>query len=480
MKRIGKGRGLRAGAIALGLLWQIQTLALAAAGAVDTTALISGAKADLEQALQELARTREQIESERTALVRQVREWEERVLTRRSELDRARRAADNELVELNVGRAELRTRSNELAAIEGLLHHYHEALAGRLQAAEMDRYEPALRAFQAARSSDAAPPAERLGQQLALLETGLQRLEQRIGGERFQGRALNSQGQLVEGQFLLLGPLAWFSTEGPAPVAGVVQMRLNSPAPEVALPPDTAAQAISEVIRTARGNLPVDPTLGNAWKLQATRDSLWTHIQKGGPVMVPILLLGGLALGIFAWKWIQLHRLPELTPADVAPVLAALERGNPEQAVNLARQLPGPAGRMLAEAVEHWREPKEFIEEILYEKMLALRPALERGIPFLALTAAAAPLLGLLGTVTGMINTFNVITVFGTGDPKTLAGGISEALITTEFGLIVAIPALLLHAVLSRKVKRWLGQLEQVGVGFLNALPEGEPAGIRR
>jgi|YNPMSStandDraft_1061717.scaffolds.fasta_scaffold07636_2 biopolymer transport protein ExbB len=480
MKSVGERGSPGTVGIALGFLWLVYTVALTGAGAVDTTALMSGAKADLEQALRELAQTREQIESERTALVRQVREWEERVLTRRGELERARRAADNELVELNAWRAELRTRSNELAAIEALLHNYHEALAGRLQAVEMDRYEPALRAFQAARSSDAAPPAERLAQQLRLLEIGLQRLEQRIGGEQLPGRALNSQGQLVEGQFLLMGPLAWFSTEGSPPVAGVVQMRLNSPAPELALPPHVTAQAISEVIRTARGILPVDPTLGNAWKLQTTRDSFWTHIQKGGPVMVPILLLGGLALGIFAWKWIQLHRLPEVTPAVVAPVLEALERGNPEQALHLARQLPGPGGRMLAAAVEHWREPKEFIEEILYEKMLALRPTLERGIPFLALTAAAAPLLGLLGTVTGMINTFNVITVFGTGDPKTLAGGISEALITTEFGLIVAIPALLLHAILSRKVKGWLGRLEQVGVGFLNALPEGDPAGIRR
>jgi biopolymer transport protein ExbB len=89
----------------------------------------------------------------------------------------------------------------------------------------------------------------------------------------------------------------------------------------------------------------------------------------------------------------------------------------------------------------------------------------------LALSAAAAPLLGLLGTVTGMINTFNMITVFGAGDPKTLAGGISEALITTEFGLVVAIPSLLLHAVLSRRVKGVLASMEQTTVAFINGLP---------
>lgn len=444
----------------------------------DLPTLTSRAKADLEQAIQELNRTRQEIETERTALVRKVREMEERLSQRRIELERARRRVDNELVELNAWKADLRARSNEVAALEALFASYQEAFAGRLHPAESDRYETVLREFQSARSLDAAAPAERLRPQLALLETGIQRLEQRVGGELIEGRALNARGELVKGQFILMGPLAWFASAGPSPAGGIAQMRLNAPAPEVARPEGVPAAGILQVAATGRGSLPVDPTLGNAWKLQTTRDSLWTHIQKGGPVMVPILALGALALGIFAWKWTQLTRLPEVAPDQVTPVLTALEVGDTERALALARELPGPAGRMLEEAVRHWREPKEFIEEILYEKMLALRPKLERGVPFLALTAAAAPLLGLLGTVTGMINTFNVITVFGTGDPKTLAGGISEALITTEFGLIVAIPSLLLHAVLSRKLKGWLGKVEQLGVAFLNALPE--PAGARR
>lgn len=444
----------------------------------DLSTLASRARADLEQALQELNRTRQQIEAERTTLVRQLREWENRLTQRRHELERAQRRLDNELVELNAWKAELRARSNEVAAVEALLAEYREAFAGRLHAAEADRHEAPLRQFQEARALEGGAPWERLQPQLALLDTALQRLEARLGGDRIEGRALDEKGRLVVGRYVLMGPLAWFASTEDAAVAGIAQLRLNAPAPEVARPEGLSAAGILEVAANGRGMLPVDPTLGNAWKLQATRDSLWVHIQKGGPVMIPILLLAALALGIFGWKWIQLARLPEVTPDAIAPVVAALEQGDPDRALLLARQLPGPAGRMLEEAVQHWREPKEFIEEILYEKMLAIRPGLERGVPFLALTAAAAPLLGLLGTVTGMINTFNVITVFGTGDPKTLAGGISEALITTEFGLIVAIPSLLLHAVLSRKLKGWLGRVEQLGVAFLNALPE--PAGTRR
>jgi biopolymer transport protein ExbB len=99
-----------------------------------------------------------------------------------------------------------------------------------------------------------------------------------------------------------------------------------------------------------------------------------------------------------------------------------------------------------------------------------VRPALERFLPFLAITAAAAPLLGLLGTVVGMIETFQLITVFGTGDAKSLSSGISKALVTTAMGLIVAIPTLILHGALSRMAKRKLGLLEELSVAFVNGV----------
>ena len=91
-------------------------------------------------------------------------------------------------------------------------------------------------------------------------------------------------------------------------------------------------------------------------------------------------------------------------------------------------------------------------------------------IPFIAVVAATAPLMGLLGTVTGMIKTFKLITVFGTGDARSLSSGISEALVTTEFGLCVAIPALIIHALLLRRTKGVLASMEQTAVAFKNGL----------
>jgi len=158
--------------------------------------------------------------------------------------------------------------------------------------------------------------------------------------------------------------------------------------------------------------------------------------------------------------------------SDLEAVLDHLRRGDKEAAMNHARSIRGPAGLMLVAAVEHADDDKEVIEEVLYERIVKTQPKLERFLAFIAVTAATAPLLGLLGTVTGMIRTFKLITIIGTGDAAGLSSGISEALITTKWGLIVAIPTLIAHALLNRKAKSVIGSLEQTGVGFINGIVE--------
>ncbi|MCF8117968.1 MAG: MotA/TolQ/ExbB proton channel family protein, partial [Desulfarculaceae bacterium] len=115
-------------------------------------------------------------------------------------------------------------------------------------------------------------------------------------------------------------------------------------------------------------------------------------------------------------------------------------------------------------------QPAEVIDAGLSEAMLRELPRLERFLTTLKVLAAVAPLLGLLGTVTGMINTFQVITVFGAGDPRLMAGGISEALITTQLGLAVAIPILVASALLGRRVSRLAGDMEEKAVALAAAL----------
>ena len=155
---------------------------------------------------------------------------------------------------------------------------------------------------------------------------------------------------------------------------------------------------------------------------------------------------------------------------SLSQVIKKIRSGDLEAAKHEANKISGPTGEMIAVGVANHAEPKELLEEILLEKMVTTQPKIERLLSIIAVTAATAPLLGLLGTVTGMINTFKLITIFGTGDAKSLSGGISEALITTEFGLVVAIPSLIFHAFLSRKARSIMAGMERVAMSFVNGV----------
>ncbi len=114
----------------------------------------------------------------------------------------------------------------------------------------------------------------------------------------------------------------------------------------------------------------------------------------------------------------------------------------------------------------------ETLEFKMDEAILKELPALQRGMSILSLLAAIAPLLGLLGTVTGIIETFQSITLFGTGDPRTMSSGISQALVTTVMGLVVAIPLLLLHSFVSSKSNNVIQILDEKSKGFIAQLAE--------
>ncbi len=126
-----------------------------------------------------------------------------------------------------------------------------------------------------------------------------------------------------------------------------------------------------------------------------------------------------------------------------------------------------PLGRVLKVAEDNGGSDTESLELKLAEAILKERPAIESGLSWLKLVAMLGPLLGLLGTVTGMIMTFQAITIFGAGDPKAMAGGISGALVTTVLGLLVAIPITLLHTYVGGKAKKLLHVLEEQSAGIV-------------
>ena len=439
--------------------------------AQDAEFISSGAATDLKKALADLSQARQEIENERLPLARQVTELEQGVADKKNELARAQRFQENQLVELNALKAEAKRQAEEVKYIDSLLTEYARAFRSRLNFVEEPRYQDMFAAVDKAGAATDLPLAEQFTQRAALLTTALARAESALGGELLDGRALDKQGRVQPGKVALTGPVATFaSTAGDT--VGLLQQELNKPDPTVVSADKKFDGGSRSLATTGSGLLVLDATLGNAFKLTALKETLYERLAKGGLIMIPLLGLGLAALLVAFYKWRQFASTRLATEGDLQKVLQHLEGGEPERALAHARNIPGMAGNLLATAVEHADEKKEYIEEVLYEKMLGARAKLERGLAFLALAATTGPLMGLLGTVMGMIATFEVISSAGSGDPKTLAAGISEALICTATGMSVAIPALLCHAFLSRKAKGIIGSMEQTSVGFINGVPE--------
>lgn len=459
----------------LGTLLLVLALPVSRGSAQDLTTVANSASDDLKKALAALAQTRQQVESERLPLARELSDLEQKLADQRVELGKAQRFQENQLVELNALKAEAKRRADEVGYVDSLLTEYSRAFRSRLHFAEEPQYLPVFQDVDKAAVAPDLTPSERLTRRFAILKTAIDRGHQTLGGEIIEGQALDRQGRVQKGKIALIGPVAMFAdTAGTS--SGMLQQELNKADPTVVAVTPEIATASRELVTTGKGRLALDPTLGNAFKLTAMKQSFWETIKHGGFVMAPLILLGSASILTALFKWWQLSRVRLATESDLQKVLTHLNAGEKPKALAHAQTITGPAGGLLITAVEHADEKKEYIEEILYERILAARTRLERGLPFLALAATTGPLLGLLGTVMGMIALFKLISSFGSGDPRVLASGISEALIATASGMIVAIPSLLLHAFLSRKAKAIIGSMEQTSVGFINGLPESETA----
>jgi biopolymer transport protein ExbB len=177
---------------------------------------------------------------------------------------------------------------------------------------------------------------------------------------------------------------------------------------------------------------------------------------------------GILALIMVFGRAFFLLRSASNTEKLVATISPLVSSGNVRRAIELCREQKSSSGRVLRATLEHLDRPREELEDIISEAVLHEQPVLDRFGGSIMVMAAVSPLLGLLGTVTGMIATFDVITEFGTGNPKLLSGGISEALITTEFGLMVAIPALVAGNMLSGWADRIKDDMDRAALRLTN------------
>lgn len=446
------------------------------AAAQDTTNAVVGAaeagamQARLEASAKRLSDVRTKIADEKIPLNQSLTAAEETLSKLRREYDEAKRQADGAALETASLRSEIKQRETERNYLSSLFGEYTRNFETRLHITELEGYRETLDDAKRSLERLIDDPAGAFSDQLRMILISLARLEEMAGGLTFKGRAAGEDGIVKHGKFLLFGPVAYFVSDDGA-LVGVASQRVGSLIPVVEPYTDPSLSAMAkQVVETGKGSIPFDASLGNARKIEETHETLKQHFMKGGPVMWPMLGLLCCAALVVLFKWLHLITVPMPRARRLAAVLEAVRVKDTEKAKALAAKMWGPTGRMLRAGCDVLNQPKELVEEAMYEKMLEAKFRLNRFLPFIAVTAACAPLLGLLGTVTGIISTFKLMTVFGSGDVKMLSSGISEALITTEFGLYIAIPAVLAHSFLSRKAKGLGDKLEQIAIRFMGEI----------
>jgi len=190
----------------------------------------------------------------------------------------------------------------------------------------------------------------------------------------------------------------------------------------------------------------IDPTRGVLFNMLKEKATIKERIMQGGVIGYIILVLGGIIIIFSIYKYIR---------------FLGIQSKIKKQFLSKVPSPDNPLGRILLSFEKHQTKDIQIIEGKMDSAIIKEIPELQSGLPMIKLVAAVAPLLGLLGTVTGMIETFQSITLFGTGDPKLMASGISQALMTTVLGLVVAIPVLFIFSILSSQSKKIIEILTQ-------------------
>ena len=191
-------------------------------------------------------------------------------------------------------------------------------------------------------------------------------------------------------------------------------------------------------------------------------ESIWNTFVAGGVVMTPILLTGVIGFYFLYSSWFRIGSdyFKNDLSKNVERMRVLLEKGDADQAEQFLKSNSGIVAHELFLALRKGKENSAGFQDYISIRLLQTSRYIEQGTHVIAMMAAAAPLLGLLGTVTGMVSTFEVITLYGNQNPVLMADGISEALITTQSGLLVAFPLTLLKQRLDERIDMIRDQIE--------------------
>ncbi len=425
---------------------------------------LESAKKDLAKSLEKLTAIRTRIAKEKPALATAFEAARSELITKRRQAELARMSREDRNAALADDRRQLASLKQDLNYTSGLIGDLPEQIKTRANPVETKLLEEQF----ANQPNPSKPVEERLAAQGKVIDSALDRIESLLGGRIIEASAVTEDGSELQGKAALIGPLTIFSN---SQAGGQVHEGSDS-IPKISS--NAAPSAAAALVSGQEASLKLDLTGGAAKALDDLDSGPLDLIKQGGAWVYPILLIALISAICGLIKFAQLAKIRNPKEGWIASILSALRSGKQEEAIELAKNANHPASQVLSQALEASDAGADVVEEVIYESMIGVNGRLQKWLPFIAITAATAPLLGLLGTVSGMIRTFNVIQIYGSGDPKPLAGGISEALITTLFGLVVAIPALILHAMLSRRCQGILQSTEQLGLTLVNGLRRDE------
>jgi biopolymer transport protein ExbB len=398
-----------------------------------------------------LTQTRGAFEGDRSRLERDVDALENRVLAARADTD-----ASNEQL--------IAAERQQVVVAEGT-----DLLTGTIAQAQASL----------ASAGDTTPDSEAFkalgdGEKLVeLLAAGLRKLTEFSSVRRVPGTFYLLDGTEVQGTIVLIGNVAALGTSpqgsGVLAPAGGGRFKLwNVPASDTA--EALAANRQPEVLRAY-----IFESTAVAVEPPADK-SFVSEMRKGGAIGYVILALGALALLLIVVRAVFLQRAGASVNKILDVVTAPVRAQRIPEAIEAAKRFKGSAARVVTAALRNADRDRAHLEDIVSESIMHESTHLNRFGPIIATITAVAPLLGLLGTVTGMIQTFDVITEFGNSDPKMLSGGIAVALVTTMQGLMVAIPCLLLGSLLNGWADGLKDDMEKGALKIINLYQETRAA----
>jgi len=399
----------------------------------------SSAQNELSKSIVELDHLREQITSEKLPMSQELTTVEERLSQLRRDHDKVSRQVDEGNLEASNVKARMKARQDELSYVGNLLDEYARTFESKINVSELQYCGAVIDRAKLAAENGTLTAAQKFREQLAFVDASVTRLSDVVGGMRFPGTAVDLQGNVVEGQYAIIGPVALFLAKVGG-VAGLVVPQSGSTNPLVR-PLEGALQAgIAALVQSGQGSVPLDPSRGGALKALVQRTNIIHIFEKGGPIMWPLLIASVLALGTVIERLLFLmNEKRKRDSRALETFFASVKRGDVDAARNVGKTSKFYVVRALTYALDHKDESLEGALE--HAKALEMK-RFSRGIPILDTVITLAPLLGLLGTVTGMMGSFSLIGG-ELNSPGAITGGIAEALIATAFGLGIAITALL-------------------------------------